>query len=119
MKRLTTLASTIALIAAPSMALASGYQWTNDTETIHGDGMDSKQAAYEMGRDMIQSYQNKSSGQLRDEFTSLTTYVDRQSFSITDSKVMVNEFLQSDGQVVYQPILNVQYEYRMRDTGKY
>ncbi|MDF5089084.1 acyl-CoA synthetase, partial [Vibrio parahaemolyticus] len=52
-------------------------------------------------------------------FTNLTTYVDRQSFSITDSKVMVNEFLQSDRQVVYQPILNVQYEYRMRDTGKY
>ncbi|NMR95557.1 acyl-CoA synthetase, partial [Vibrio parahaemolyticus] len=40
MKRLTTLASTIALIAAPSMALAGGYQWTNDTETIHGDVMD-------------------------------------------------------------------------------
>ncbi|MDW1811188.1 acyl-CoA synthetase, partial [Vibrio sp. Vb2362] len=28
-----------------------------------------------------------------------------------------NEFLQSDGQVVYQPILNVQYEYRMREPG--
>ncbi|HHX8273623.1 TPA: DUF3316 domain-containing protein [Vibrio diabolicus] len=119
MKRLTTLASMIALTAAPSVVFAGGYQWTNDTETIHGDVMDSKQAAYEMGRDMIQNYQSKSPGQLRDEFTSLTEYVDRQSFSITDSKVMVNEFLQSDGQVVYQPILNVQYEYRMRETGKY
>ena len=60
MKRLMTLASMIALTAAPSVVFAGGYQWTNDTETIHGDVMDSKQAAYEMGRDMIQNYQRNS-----------------------------------------------------------
>lgn len=36
MKRLMTLASMIALTAAPSVVFAGGYQWTNDTETIHG-----------------------------------------------------------------------------------
>ncbi|MCG6219365.1 hypothetical protein K6U67_01615 [Vibrio diabolicus] len=55
MKRLRTLASRIALSAAPSVGVAGGYQWTNDTERIHGEVMDSKQAAYEMGRDMMQS----------------------------------------------------------------
>ena len=34
-----TLASMIALTAAPSVVFAGGYQWTNDTETIHGDVM--------------------------------------------------------------------------------
>ncbi|MED5505112.1 MAG: acyl-CoA synthetase, partial [Pseudomonadota bacterium] len=33
------------------------------------------------------------------------------------AKVTVDEFLQDNGQIAYQPILNVKYEYRMREPG--
>ena len=117
MKRLITLASLIALTATPLAAIAGGYQWTNKTKTIQGEVVDSKQAAYDMGFEMIKDYQSKSSAQLRDEFKSSFDIVDRQSFSITNAKVMVDEFLQDNGQIAYQPILNVKYEYRMREPG--
>ncbi len=68
MKRLITLASLIALTATPLAAIAGGYQWTNKTKTIQGEVVDSKQAAYDMGFEMIKDYQSKSSAQLRDEF---------------------------------------------------
>lgn len=117
MKRLITLASLIALTATPLAAIAGGYQWTNKTKTIQGEVVDSKKAAYDMGFEMIKDYQSKSSVQLRDEFKSSFDIVDRQSFSITNAKVTVDEFLQDNGQIAYQPILNVKYEYRMREPG--
>lgn len=49
MKRLITLASLLALTTAPSVVFAGGYQWTNNTQTIHGAVVDSKEAAYDMG----------------------------------------------------------------------
>jgi len=117
MKRFITLASLIALTATPLAAIAGGYQWTNNTKTIQGEVVDSKQAAYDMGFEMIKDYQSKSSAQLRDEFKSSFDIVDRQSFSVTNAKVTVGEFLQDNGQIAYQPILNVKYEYRMREPG--
>ncbi len=117
MKRLISLVSLIVLTATPVAAFAGGYQWTNNSKTIQGHVVDSKQAAYDMGFEMIKNYQSKSSKELRDEFKSAFDMVDRQSFSITNAKVTVDEFLQDDGQIAYQPILNVKYEYRMREPG--
>ncbi len=48
MKRLITLASLLALTTAPSVVFAGGYQWTNNTQTIHGAVVDSKEAAYDI-----------------------------------------------------------------------
>lgn len=117
MKRLISLVSLIVLTVTPVAAFAGGYQWTNNSKTIQGNVVDSKQAAYDMGFEMIKNYQSKSSKELRDEFKSAFDMVDRQSFSITNAKVTVDEFLQDNGQIAYQPILNVKYEYRMREPG--
>ncbi|WP_104046628.1 DUF3316 domain-containing protein [Vibrio jasicida] len=117
MKRLISLVSLIVLTATPVAAFAGGYQWTNNSKTIQGNVVDSKQVAYDMGFEMIKNYQSKSSKELRDEFKSAFDMVDRQSFSITNAKVTVDEFLQDNGQIAYQPILNVKYEYRMREPG--
>ncbi len=118
MKRLITLASIIAFTAAPTFVYAGGYEWTHDTETIVGDVVASKDMAYDMGREMMQDYQNMTSGQLRDEFTNKARYVDRKSVSITESTVSIEEFIQSNGQVGYQPVLNLEVSYRMHE-GKY
>ncbi len=122
MKRLITLASILAVTAAPTLVFAGNgaYEWTQASETIHGGVAGSKEAAYDMGRAMMQSYQNKSSGEQSDEFRPTRAsgnYVDRSSFTITDSNVRVDEYLTSDGQIVYKPILKVTYAYRMRETG--
>lgn len=117
MKQLITIAGLIVLTATSATAVAGGYQWKDDSKTISGATVSSKQAAYEIGIDMIENYQNMSSAQLRDQFFHKFDYVDHRSFSITDSHVMVDEFLRDDGQVVYQPVLNVEYKYRKRDIG--
>lgn len=70
MKRLISLVSLIVLTATPVAAFAGGYQWTNNSKTIQGNVVDSKQAAYDMGFEMIKNYQSKSSKELRDEFKS-------------------------------------------------
>ncbi|EPP5334881.1 DUF3316 domain-containing protein [Vibrio harveyi] len=117
MKRLITLVGLIALTASPIAAFAGGYQWTNNSKSIQGNVVDSKQAAYEMGFEMIKEYQGKTSLQLSKELYGSFAKVDKNSFSITDSKVTVDEFLQDNGKIAYQPILNVKYEYRLRELG--
>ncbi len=116
MKRLITLASIIALTAAPTFVMAGGYGWTHETETVLGDVVASKDMAYNMGRDMMQDYQNMTPGELRDEFTSKAKYIDRNSVAITESTVTIDEFLQSNGQVGYQPVLNLELSYRMHES---
>ncbi len=118
MKRLITLASIIAFTAAPTLVMAGGYEWTHDRETILGDVVGSKDVAYNMGREMMQDYQSMTSGELRDEFTNKAKYVDRKSVSITESTVTIEEFIQSNGQIGYQPVLNLEVSYRMHE-GKY
>ncbi len=116
MKRLLSLVSILAL-GASSAAFAGGYQWQSKVQSIEGDVVNSKQAAYDMGLAMINDYQSKSSLELRKEFTSSFDNVDRQSFAVTEATVTVDEFLQDNGQIAYQPILNVEYEYRKRELG--
>ncbi len=77
-----------------------------------------KDMAYDMDRELMEDYQNMTSGELRDQFTSKAKYVDRKSVSITESTVIIEELLQSNGQVGYQPILNLEVSYRMRE-GRY
>ncbi|MGL6258616.1 DUF3316 domain-containing protein [Vibrio sp. WXL103] len=114
MKRLITLLS-VMTIAAP--VFAGGYSWTNSEEMIEGAIVDNKQAAYAIGLDMLEGYQAKSADELRDEFILDFTYVDNDSFAITEATVTVDEFLQENGKIVYQPVLNLEYEYRVRELG--
>ncbi|CAE6953648.1 DUF3316 domain-containing protein [Vibrio alginolyticus] len=118
MKRLITLASIIALTAAPTFVTAGGYEWTHETETVLGDVVASEDMAYNMGREMMQDYQSMTPGELRDEFTNKAKYVDRKSVAITESTVTIEEFLQSNGQMGYQPVLNLEVSYRMHE-GRY
>ncbi|MGR5244997.1 hypothetical protein ACP3VU_09630 [Vibrio sp. PNB23_22_6] len=53
MKRIITLASLVTLTVAPGTLLVGGFFWAGNTETISGDVVDRKQAAYEIGFDMI------------------------------------------------------------------
>ncbi|EGU41465.1 hypothetical protein VII00023_06407 [Vibrio ichthyoenteri ATCC 700023] len=117
MNRFITLTSLIVTVFASSTVFAGGYHWESKVKSIQGDVVVSKQAAYDVGRMMIQDYNRKSSPELYKEFASVFDYVDRQSFEITNSSVTVDEYLQGDGQIVYQPILNVRYEFRMREPG--
>lgn len=115
MKRLITLASIIALTAAPTLVMAGGYGWTHDTETVVGDVAGSKDAAYDLGLRMMQEYRSMTPSQLRDEFTTKARPVDRDSVSITDSSVTIDDFLQSDGMVGYKPVLHLEVSYLMYD----
>ncbi|MBA5764626.1 DUF3316 domain-containing protein [Vibrio sp. 404] len=117
MKRSITLAMLIAIAIAPMTTFAGGYHLESKVKQISGSVVGSKQAAYDEGLVMINDYRSKSSIELRKEFSSTFDYVDRRSFSVTNTKVTVDEFLQSNGQIAYQPVLSVRYEFRKREIG--
>ena len=117
MKRLITIVSLIAMMSVPLSVFAGGYHWESKVKSIQGDIVASKHIAYDAGLVVILDYKTKSSAELHKELSSVFDYVDRQSFAVTNTHVTVNEFLQDNGQVVYQPIINVRYEFRMREPG--
>ena len=110
MRRSITLAIIMALAIVPTTLMAGGYH-------LESQVVDSKQAAYDAGLVMINNYRGKSSLELRKEFSSTFDYVDRRSFTITNTRVTVDEFLQSNGKIAYQPVLRVRYEFRKSTLG--
>ncbi|NLS11292.1 DUF3316 domain-containing protein [Vibrio sp. SM6] len=114
MKRLLNLKTLLTITAASlsSMAFAGGYQWTTDEKTIEGHVVSSKAAAYREGLNMIMYFENLDSRQLSRFLTSQTDEADRSSVSIEDATVFVDEYLKRNGDIVYQPIMNVSYSYR-------
>lgn len=117
MRRSITLAIIMALAIVPTTLMAGGYHLESQVKQIQGNVVDSKQAAYDAGLVMINNYRGKSSLELRKEFSSTFDYVDRRSFTITNTRVTVDEFLQSNGKIAYQPVLRVRYEFRKSTLG--
>ncbi|RJX74298.1 DUF3316 domain-containing protein [Vibrio sinensis] len=118
MKRIISLISLTLLTTVMSTASFAGlYQWNKDNTKIHGDIVSSKEAAYLMGHNMIKEYRDMSSDQLTSELIHAYHRTDRESVSITNTKVVVDEFLQSNGTIAYQPVLNVSYKYRIQQRN--
>ncbi|EEZ39968.1 hypothetical protein VDA_000988 [Photobacterium damselae subsp. damselae CIP 102761] len=47
----------------------------------------------------------------------LTDRVNPRSYQITQSKVKVDQFLNSQGDMIYQPIVDITYRYEARDRN--
>lgn len=104
MKKITVLTFFVTLFLVSTNAFAGGFSWVIKTTSIRGDEVESRQEAYNIGRDMITNYQGLTSNQIKNKFFNRHSNVDHNSFSITNLSVKVDEFLNSDGDVVYKPI---------------
>ncbi|WP_322805366.1 DUF3316 domain-containing protein (plasmid) [Vibrio alfacsensis] len=117
MKTLLTLTSLLMLSSVSISSFAGPYQLNNAVKSIHGPIAMSKEDAYQIGLSLINQYNDKSSKELSKKLSSRFDDVDSQSFMIKNAKVTVDEFLQGNGKIAYQPILSISYEFKKRELG--
>ncbi|NAX22052.1 DUF3316 domain-containing protein [Vibrio sp. V39_P1S14PM300] len=117
MRKLTILTSA-ALLMMSGVAFANGaYSTAAKTAQMTGQVVASKDKAYQEGQQMLSDLKSKSSYELSQALPTRMDPINRRSFQITNSEVTVKESM-NNGQIAYQPIVNVSYEYDYRD-GKY
>ncbi|KOO04537.1 DUF3316 domain-containing protein [Vibrio nereis] len=116
MIKVLSLAS-LALVSTVSFAGLSGpYETRVDASSMTGKAVASKEAAYAAGRQMLMNVNNQSSYELsRSISRNSHDFVDKRSFEVLDSQVTVKEVLTSEGDIAYQPVMNIRYTYRYRD----
>ena len=110
----------ISTVLFSGVSYASPYTWEQRTDQVKGSAMESKQMAYEQGIKMLESYQVKDSEQLSRTFFYMghSFFVDRSSFTISDARVRVEEYLNEEYKINYTPVLHIKYKYRYREPGK-
>ncbi|WP_282176358.1 DUF3316 domain-containing protein [Vibrio nereis] len=116
MIKVLSLAS-LALVSTVSFAGLSGpYETRVTASSMMGQPVASKEAAFAAGRQMLMDVNNQSSYELsRNISFSTNDLVDKRSFEVLDSQVTVKEVMTSDGDIAYQPVMNIKYTYRYRD----
>lgn len=117
MIKLVSLAS-IALFSSVALAGSGAYNTVVNSETMSGNPQMSRDAALAQGKQMIMEINNKSPFELsRSVNYSSNELVDVNSFELRNSQVTVNEIVTSDGDIAYQPVINMSYEYRARERN--
>ncbi|WP_070966111.1 DUF3316 domain-containing protein [Vibrio sonorensis] len=115
MIKVISLAS-VFLFSSVAMAGLSGSSSTVVTNgSLNGDLEMSKDAAFAAGKDMLMDINNKTPFELSKSVNyKSNSVVDRSSFEIRDSNVTIREVITSDGDIAYQPVVNINYEYKAR-----
>lgn len=116
MIKVVSLAS-VMLFSSVALAGAGGaYSTIIQSESMNGSEAASKGAALEQGKNMIMEINEKSPYELSRSVHYSTNYlVDVNSFELRNSNVTVNEIVTSEGDVAYQPVVNVSYEFKARE----
>ncbi|MGD8110118.1 DUF3316 domain-containing protein [Vibrio sp. TRT 21S02] len=107
------------LFSSMTVAGLSGhYSKIVNTDSVNGQVVASKDAALEAGRDMLMDINNKSPYELSKAVNySANDKVDPNSFEVRNSTVSVKEIVTSEGEIAYQPVISVNYEYRARERN--
>lgn len=116
MFKVMSLATLVLFSSAALAGVGGAYNTKLQSETMSGEPVASKQAALDAGKTMIMDINSKSPFELsRAVSYSSNDLVDVNSFELRDSHVTVNEIVTSAGEIAYQPVINVSYEFRARD----
>ena len=100
------------LMIASTAATAGGYRMYSDTKVVNGDAAISKEAAYAQGRDIISKIDSMSAEELTGHLSiGLWQPEVTRSLEIKDSTVTLTEKMGADGQITYQPVVHVDYNY--------
>jgi len=115
MIKVISLAS-VMLFSSVALAGAGAYNTVIQSESMSGSAVASKDAAIAEGKSMIMEINQKSPYELSRSVNYPTNnLVDVNSFELRNSNVTVNEIVNSDGDIAYQPVVNVSYEFKSRD----
>ncbi|TFH92653.1 DUF3316 domain-containing protein [Vibrio ouci] len=115
MIKVISFASVMLFSSVAVAGLGGASQTIVSSESMNGDPMGSRDAALAAGKSMIMEINDKSPYELsRSVHYSSNDQVDVNSFELLNSHVTVNEIVTSDGDIAYQPVINVSYEYKAR-----
>ncbi|MBB1274942.1 MULTISPECIES: DUF3316 domain-containing protein [Psychromonas] len=107
MKKLTTLAATLLI----SSSVFAGTQVVHSDKNFSTDAFTNKAAAYEAGFNYVNQLKQLPENKLRHELVLIST-TPTKDLKIKDTRVSIEEFAQTRGQVEYRAIVNVDYNYK-------
>ena len=106
MKKLTTLAATLLI----SSSVFASSQMVHSDKKFTTDAFTNKSEAYEAGFSYLDNLNNLSDAQLRQKLI-LISEAPAHSIKIDTSKVSVEEFAQTRGQLAYRAVVDVDYHF--------
>ena len=109
------IASSLLIISQSSFAM--GYLWVESKTVEHGNVFSSKEEAFKNGFNMLSEYKSKNSKMLHDKLSPRLERTDKNSFSIDNLKLNIDEFFVGDGKAKYQPVVEIKYKYKKREEG--
>lgn len=107
----------VVLFSSIAVAGYSGqYETRVSTSHMVGDAMQSRDAAFAAGKNMLMDVNDKSAYELSKSMPHTThDVINNRSYKVLDSDVTIKEVITNNGDVAYQPVLNVKYSYQYRD----
>ena len=116
MIKIMSLASVLLFSSVAVAGLSGPYATVHKSSTMFGDTHTSKEAALQVGKNMVMDVNQMSPIELsRNVIWNTNDQVDINSFELLNSQVTLQEIITSQGAIAYQPVIRVSYEYRARD----
>ena len=111
MKKLTTLVATLLI----SSSVFASSQVVHSDKNFSTDAFTDKAQAYEAGFNYLDSLKTLGDAELRQKFL-VISQTPAHNIKIDDSKVSIQEFAQTRGQVAYRAIVDVDYHFTTLKT---
>ncbi|WP_159650517.1 DUF3316 domain-containing protein [Vibrio atypicus] len=110
MKKIILLASLVM-----STSVFAAIQTTMSNRTFETESYATKQQAYEAGMTLMEEFKTMPQEELKYKLVTGNQNVINPSIEVTDMNVVVGEYGNSQGQLQYKAIVDVDYQYKYRD----
>ncbi|MBY8086213.1 DUF3316 domain-containing protein [Vibrio fluvialis] len=109
-----------ALVILTTMTLSAGafasMGTTQQETTLTTDAYASKQQAYDAGFAKVNELKKMPSNELANELNVFDTKLVQNSMKVKDAEVKIEPFAKPDGQVQYRAVVDVDYQYTVRES---
>ncbi|MCW8333303.1 DUF3316 domain-containing protein [Vibrio paucivorans] len=112
MKKAILLASALVI----SSTAFAGVNSKSSETTVKTDAFATQEQAYNAGYDLMDEYKAMPSHQLRAKLPINENSVKTSSVEVTDGKVTVEEFSPARGEIQYRAVVEVDYQYKYRES---
>jgi len=109
MKKLTTLAATLLI----SSSVFANTQVVHSEKNFNTDSFANKEQAYDAGFDYLDNLKDLSDSELRQKLL-LISQTPATNIKIDNSKVFVEEFSPTRGEIAYRAVVDVDYHFTTR-----
>lgn len=98
-----------------STAFAAINTQSSET-TVKTDAFATQEQAYNAGYDLMDEFKAMPTNQLMQELPIHENNVQRPSVKVTETKVTIEEFAKERGKVQYRAVVEVDYQYKYRES---